>query len=105
MDVKNCIGVKYCGSCISLINRKILSRRLAENLIAWNYTINFQDYTECRIVVVIHGCFAECADTPEGKTIITVCDTEVDMIPCSEEDLPDQITKRILEVACQGNGS
>ncbi len=91
------IGIKYCGGCNPYIDRSLLTRRLAEELRDHDCSLEFFQISGCDVVIVINGCAVGCAKVPQGKIIAKICGAELNMRSVSEEDLPRETARRVLE--------
>lgn len=92
------VGIKYCGGCNPYIDRDLLTRHLMNKFKQLNFGCEFFDLKNCEVVLVINGCSVGCVGIPKNQKVVSVCGTEVDQEPFSEDILLEEIIKRVLEI-------
>ncbi len=88
------VGIKYCGGCNPIIDRKRLVKRVMQKL-PTDHIYEFFDFTECDVVLVVNGCTIACAEIPSGNNIVLVAGPTIDSWDYSESMLVDKVLERL----------
>lgn len=91
------IGVKYCGNCNPQINSPEIIRALG-NLLPEEYRFIPWAQGDYRVLIVMGGCPADCADRPEfSGPLISVAGKHVDLQAVEEKDIPEVLLSKIIQ--------
>lgn len=88
------IGIKYCGGCNPVIDRKRLVKRLMQEL-PDDYVYEHFNLDDCDIVLLVNGCSLGCAEAPAEADIITVAGCTIDGWTYPENELADRVLARL----------
>ncbi len=87
------IGIKYCGGCNPVINRKRLVKQVMQQL-PDDVSYEYFDFNDCDVVLVVNGCSIACAEVPSGKDIIMVAGPTIDGWEYPEDKLADKVIEK-----------
>ena len=88
------IGIKYCGGCTPVIDRKRLVKRLMREL-PDDCVYEYFNLDNCDIVLVVNGCSLACAEAPSKENTITIAGCTIDGWTYPEKELADQLLARL----------
>jgi hypothetical protein len=88
------VGIKYCGGCNPMIDRKRLVKQVMQKL-AENCSYEFFNFEDCDVVLAVNGCSLACAEVPSGKDIVTVAGPAIDGWNYSENMLVDKVVEKL----------
>ncbi|MEA4926760.1 MAG: hypothetical protein VB084_15815 [Syntrophomonadaceae bacterium] len=90
------IGVKFCGGCNPYIDRKNIIDKVKNLLPPEKYTLEYFNFDDCKIFLVINGCGLSCAKFEQAPKVITVAGFSLDGKQYTENELPYAIVEKIL---------
>jgi len=93
------IGIKYCGGCNPVIDRKKLAQEI-EKLLSPEYSLSKDEsFNNWDIGILICGCLTACADKPEFKNLarkwIVVAGNSIDHNKAPEKELAAIVASKI----------
>jgi hypothetical protein len=89
-------GIKFCGGCNPTIDRVNLVKKLRGKLEPGNYVLEYFDFSDCEVMLIINGCNVGCAEIPKSEKTIIVSGSEIDGKQYPEEKLPEEVLSRLL---------
>ncbi|MBF7082873.1 hypothetical protein IT084_07790 [Desulfallas sp. Bu1-1] len=90
------VGVKYCGNCNPVINSKKILDALVKGMPGCRFG---PPDAGVPALLILSGCETDCATRPglQVETIV-VAGLSVDYVSCKEEDIPEIVTKKLIEI-------
>ena len=88
------IGIKYCGGCNPVIDRKRLVKRLMREL-PDDYVYEYFNLDDCDIVLVVNGCSLACAEVPAQANSIMVAGCTINGWNYPEGVLADKVLEKL----------
>ena len=90
------VGVKFCGNCNPVINSKEILAKLTRLLPECKFTVPGVNVTA---LLILSGCETDCATRPDFNVdTIVVAGLSVDLVPCSEEYIPELVVKKLIAI-------
>lgn len=90
------LGVKFCGNCNPVIDSMRILVELTRLLAECKFTTPGPNVAA---LLILSGCVTDCATRPDFDIdTIVVAGLSVDSLPCSEEQIPDLVAKKLIAI-------